>query len=466
MTRHTGARLSRIRRRAHQIADRVADQIIVDDIDTADAAQEIRADLRQPSPEFAIPALALLWSRSVVDDSLDTARPAIKRSILTLLEPNYEGHGRAYGDIVALVARSRQQLAHEEEQFATSAAQENDRLALFSEGQYLQTVTDAHALLRMPVGARILAVSRILMGVAEPSSLGPDFPHLRRVPSSARDFWAGLHLRLALPLLIARFNRTDPGTHLALLPRMFDLLVAVPDHDGPPGIRYTSAEIQLGLAGRREWGVARGEAALTAFPLLPVGDDLCVTSEALLADSLAPFMLEAIRLEDQWETAIAQPFEDEINQFFVSRVFVSGPVSATGRWHPSGPGAESWEREVNRQLASRPDLPSLAGQIDVLAIGPQGCIVVECKSVSAMTRFQNTFGRVSPDDAESWRSKLLAKVEWLQARLHQGVAWSAVVVEGVLYLNEAEARATVPVLPFELLKSAIDGWQPVAEPSA
>jgi hypothetical protein len=68
----------------------------------------------------------------------------------------------------------------------------------------------------------------------------------------------------------------------------------------------------------------------------------------------------------------------------------------------------------------------------------------------------NTFGRMSPDDAESWRSKLLAKIEWLHARLDRGIDWGAVTVEGLQYLNEAELSAKIPVLPFELLQSVVD----------
>jgi hypothetical protein len=459
MARHTGARLHRIQRRAEQIADSLADELVAEDTGATHVVNQLSARLRWPSPEVALPALTQLWSRSLLDDSLVVARPAIKRSIITLLEPNYEGRGRAYGDIVGLMTQSRRQLGYEEEQFATGSTEEDQRLVLFHRGQYLQTAADAHALFRLQLGDRILAVSRILLGVAEPSSLGPEFPHPARVSSSARDFWVGLHLRLALPISIARFNAADPGTHLALLPRAFYLQTEVPIRDGRPVISYTSAEIRQGLAARLEWGAATGEAALTAFPLIPVGEDLWVTSAALLADSLAPFMLESVRQADQWEAAVGQPFEDEINEFFRSRDFTSGPVSAAGRWHPSGLGAEILGREVNRQLTSRPDLPRLAGQIDVLAIGPYGCIVVECKSVSAMIKIKNTFGRLSPDDAESWRSKLLAKVEWLHARLDRGVAWAAVIVEGVHYLNEAELKATVPVLPFEPLQSTIDSWQ-------
>jgi hypothetical protein len=455
MASYDDARLNRIRRRAQQTADRLADELIAGNTEATGADDELIAQQRLPSPEVAIPALIHVWSRSLQDDSLAAARPAIKRSMMTLLQPDYDGHGRAYGDIVGLVAQSHQLLALEAEQLEDDLTPEGQRLVLLHRGEWLQTAADAQALFRLALYDRIVAVSRILLGTAEPSSLGPEFPHLARVSPSAREFWVGLHLRLALPISIARFNFADPATHLALLPRKFYLQVAAVAA-GSPALSYTSVEIQERLAARLGWGAATGEAALTAFPLIPVGQNLWATSMSLIADSLAPFMLEAIRQADQWEAAIGQPFEDEVNRFFRSRGFASGPVSAGGRWQPSGPGAEVLSIEVNRQLAMRSDLLGLSGQVDVLAIGQHGGYVIECKSISAMIRMTNTFGRMSPDDAESWRSKLLAKIEWLYARLDRGIDWGAVTVEGLQYLNEAELSAKIPVLPFALLQSVVD----------
>jgi hypothetical protein len=73
-----------------------------------------------------------------------------------------------------------------------------------------------------------------------------------------------------------------------------------------------------------------------------------------------------------------------------------------------------------------------------------------------MIKPTNTFGRMSPDDAESWRSKLSAKIAWLQARLGRPVDLGVVTVEGLQYLNSAEESADIPVLPFELLQTMVD----------
>ena len=104
MASYDDARLNRIRRRAQQTADRLADELIAGHTEATGADDELIAEQRWPSPEVAIPALIHIWSRSLHDESLAAARPAIKRSIMTLLQPGYDGHGRAYGDIVGLVA--------------------------------------------------------------------------------------------------------------------------------------------------------------------------------------------------------------------------------------------------------------------------------------------------------------------------------------------------------------------------
>ncbi|UCZ63255.1 hypothetical protein [Mycolicibacterium phocaicum] len=221
-------------------------------------------------------------------------------------------------------------------------------------------------------------------------------------------------------------------------------------------VSYTSVEIHSLLAARLEWGAVTEEAALTAFPLIPVGEDLWATSFGLIADSLAPFMLEAIRLESQWETAIAQPFEDEVNDFLRLRGFASGPVSANGHWDARGPGADTLRAAINRQLAASTGSSPLTGQVDVLAMGRHGCFVIECKSLSAMIKPTNTFGRLSPIDAESWRSKLASKIAWLQPRLGRIIDLGVVTVEGLQYLHSAEETADIPVMPFDLLKSTID----------
>ena len=70
--------------------------------------------------------------------------------------------------------------AYEEKQFDSGSTEEDQRLVLFQRGEFLQTAADAHALFRFPLGERILAVSKILLGTDEPRSLRSDLVHCRK----------------------------------------------------------------------------------------------------------------------------------------------------------------------------------------------------------------------------------------------------------------------------------------------
>ncbi|WP_163911178.1 hypothetical protein [Mycolicibacterium aubagnense] len=254
MAGYSIARLNRIQRRSTAATNRLAGDLLSGGILNSPANTEIEMPRQLPSSEMAMPTLVELWSRSLHDDSLIAVRPVIKRSIITLMRSGYNGDGRAYGDLVALVSYLHRELALEAQQ-AEDWTVERQRIVLFQRGQSLQTAPDAHSLFNLDFDRRLVAISRILAGTLQPSDLGPQFRHLSRVSAQARDVWVGLHVRLALPASISRFNADNPAGDLVLLPRKFYLQLNATGPAGNAHISYTSDDIHALMAGRIRWAL-------------------------------------------------------------------------------------------------------------------------------------------------------------------------------------------------------------------
>jgi hypothetical protein len=434
------------------------------------------APLPALDPGWALPALVSAWSLTMGQDDAPW-RPAIKAAVIALKNSTTAGTSRSrrvLGDVVRAHGRG---VSDELRSYGANWVSSDDNDAspsgtLKAVGRSIQTAQDASGLIRMGLTNAVAHLRPFAHGEGDPSSFASTAPHLAQIATGARTVWVGLYLRFAALYSILTHNtelgvEERPHTALAVLPRDFrtSMRVLLDGEDAYAGI--TDDDVTTLLAGESSWSY-EDEAMLSAFPLISVGDDSWVTSIALLLDSIAPFLLLAIKDTNQWEAAMAAPFERSVISFLNDLGFVAGEVSKSGFWDahlpqsrhqtgtgPTQPFVEQVRKELQRRNTGRPTNGSLAGQVDVLATDGRDWFVFECKSIMATASPRNVTERVSLLDSEEWRSKLRAKVVWIESQLRLRVALSAVVIEGIEYVAESEFDANPPVVTFDVLREAL-----------
>jgi hypothetical protein len=110
-----------------------------------------------------------------------------------------------------------------------------------------------------------------------------------------------------------------------------------------------------------------------------------------------------------FRSVISLPFEARVQSVLTSAGFRAGRVNEKGTWFPQN------ERPVNISVHAGTSIP---GEIDVLAVHPDGRIVVcECKVLAIPwddKRLRNVLGKLGKEDAEEILSKVIRKLAWIR----------------------------------------------------
>jgi hypothetical protein len=253
------------------------------------------------------------------------------------------------------------------------------------------------------------------------------------VADTNRDFWGGLFVRLLL-------LKAAADTRLAV----------TTDRCGTVILGRAGFQMEVGqLDGKHLQAVMQGAFWTSAWRDLQPPDalrhlvvrrpvqriaphtELFVTTLGYIVDSISSWVEGAV-FREAWvgsaalketcfQSLVSTPFEEKTASIFQRHGFAAARVTEFGRWEPDTNG-----RDLMSELGDNPP-----GEIDVLAVHPLGFVVVaECKVLASpyeVARVRNVASKLSPDDAEGFRSKLRRKAEWvrrLERRLiptYQGV---------------------------------------------
>jgi hypothetical protein len=413
------------------------------------SANDIETEVKCLEGDWATPILIDLWSTTVVnpESPLVELRPSIKRAIIELRVRDATGTNRSHAQLMRLLAACQDAIEDHLQMVVTEFELREDddrRMILRSAGSHLQLAADANALGRFP---DLATIARIIDG-GDPNTELSELPHLRHVPAESRysRIWRGLYLRYAVMLSVVRFNGNIDIDAVAALPERFFSQTWFGGDRAPSSVIFTSADIRellvtTNIAGKP----GQNDREITAYPLHPVVGGY-VSSVALIADSIAPWLQQTVHELDLWNEVVSGPFEREVLEFMRAQGFAAGGVDENGRWQLDGALDEFpvVVQTIADALASHTGSP---GEIDALGWHPgwNQLILLECKSINSIGNLQSVATTLSSSDAEGWRRKLEKKAEWVEAATGYAPLLSAVVLEGIEFLY-AFHLADTPIL--------------------
>jgi hypothetical protein len=317
---------------------------------------------------------------------------------------------------------------------------EGPGVSLRSSGSTLQLAADAVELGWSP---NLAALARVVDG-ADPKIELSQLPHLKAVPTGARyqRLWRGLYLRYAVMRSVIRFNgNIDAGT-IATLPRRFFSQTMFVGGESPASVIFTSDDIRdLLVASRLSGKPGQDDRELTAYPLHPAGIGY-VTSQALIVDSIAPWLQQTILELDLWSPVVSEPFEQAMLNVLRRHGFVAGGVDEGGHWDLPEALAH-YPPEVQTIAESLARHGGSPGEIDALGWHEEfgQLVLLECKSINSIGNLQSVASTLSAADAQGWRSKLGKKAEWIASACGVDPVLSCVVLEGIEFMHATDPWA-------------------------
>ncbi|MHA7630513.1 hypothetical protein [Corallococcus sp. M7] len=243
---------------------------------------------------------------------------------------------------------------------------------------------------------------------------------------SAMDFWRGMLARFLL-LMAAVGTRhqvmsTDIG--VAILGR-FEFQVSAEFVSQKIGQEEMQPIVES-LFWQRKWFEKRNSGGaigglVVERPIMRFtrSDELFATAGPLIFDSISWFVeASAMRYvhqggvplpESVFQSKISSALEERVCAAFRKAGFEAGQLNEAGVWDLGG------EKRLLRNLT----VPKCPGELDVLALHrPSGHLfAIECKVLGlpfTESAIRNVISKVGPDDAESFHSKVNAKLEWVR----------------------------------------------------
>lgn len=397
--------------------------------------------------EWALGPLMTMWSQSLTDEQLVEFRPAAKIAVRALSLTHNSGHSEEVTDTADLMAACETEFLDEIDSAAanfTFGDTERHGLMRIS-GRGLQTAYDAESLVENLHPSLAIIIHALENGLAPSDSFAvEDFPILSRVPAGddMRRMWAGIALRLFwAALLISKSNATDPYGVTPFTPGSFIHMMM-----NDSVLHLNEAEMGSLLNVPPAWSHIANISALTAHPW-PKYRDGVLSSPALILDSLAPWILAELHINDRWGPAVSSLFEERTVSLLRSHGFTAGSVSDRGVWDTTGP-VETFS-SIRAALSDSPP----PGEIDVLAVRSNSLFLVECKSVLALAKPDNVAKKLGVPT--EWQSKLRKKKDYLNSILRQNVDLSLIVVEGATALSDP-SDSELPILTLEVLEDMLD----------
>jgi hypothetical protein len=289
-----------------------------------------------------------------------------------------------------------------------------------------RTTTSTQRLLSSP-GTTVGAILQVLGG-ADPTQIqlfsGTLFAAVPQ--GSAPDFWRGLLARFLLLIAAIDTRRQVMSTHVG---------VAIL---GRAGLQISAdlfsqeirrEEMQSAVAsmfwqrkwfeGRNSGGGIGGLVVERPIMRLTKSDEIFATAAPLIFDSISWFVEASVMRyvqqggallpESVFQSEISSALEKRVCEAFRKAGFDAGQLNEAGVWDLGS------EKRLLRHLTGQ----ACPGELDVLALHrPSGHLfAIECKVLGlpfTESAIRNIISKVGPDDAESFHSKVSAKLEWVR----------------------------------------------------